>query len=111
MPQLQISKTEDGDSCKAVIQVSVPPGPDRRGNYVHIAFVDRSGQIIGRIDQSQRNEMYQAGYTSSMTFPLKDRCVNVVGVKVYSFALARPDGGLYPGFDRYNLKLEGLESR
>ena len=110
-PALKISKVEDGEFCKLMIAVSVPRGEDRRGNYAHIAVTDRTGRIIERVDGSMSDRMFQAGYTRTMSFPFKARCADFVGVKVYSFSFMKPDGGLYRGYGRYTLQLDGLEAR
>lgn len=112
IPHLQISKAEDGSSCNLVFAVSVPQGEeDLRGNYVHVAATDRSGRIVGRIERGMNGTMFQAGYKTTVRFPIQAPCEQVVGVKIYTFAFMRPNGAYFPGQDRYTLELEGLQRR
>jgi len=106
-PLVRISKVPDGQTCKLALAVSNRYSADVEGNYMDIALTDRTGRILQR-QQGYFQHLFQSGYTTSISFPVRAGCDDIAGLKVYSLGFMRPGGGLFPGGERYELELVGF---
>jgi hypothetical protein len=77
------------EKCDISMSVTNRFPKDVQGNYIDIAFLNKSGMIIDR-QKGIFETIFQSGYTSTIPLKTRVRCEDVEGIKVYSLSFTNP---------------------
>jgi hypothetical protein len=106
-PLVKLSKTQDA-GCQIILSIANRYEKDIQGNYLDIAFLDRSNTIIDRVNGLFSDQLFQSGRTRKMPLKTKAKCDAIEGVKVYSMSFSTTSGASFSGNAKYSLEVTGF---